>query len=461
VYRGGLQVGQTATTSYTDTGLIDGATYSYFVVAYDAAGNVSVPSSSVSATPLAATPLAAAPANTSVPTISGSPTQGQVLASSPGSWSGNSISYTYAWQDCDSVGGGCTVISGPSGSTYTLGSTDVNHTIRLVVRASNSGGSVSASSAPTAVVTAPATNQTLNCFPSPGACGFPDPAYSNVGVRNCAALTPFSSSNLPSGTYWSGSGNLLQIVSPNVTLNGYNFGNWSIYISSGANNFTLNNSCINYNGSGLYATQAVSAAAGVTGTLIENSTIAGANNTNQAAGALVNISNGTINNVYLYNSSDPVGLGPNTTLENSYVLDNAMTTGPSGPSHNEDVYYANAQGVTIYHNTLLNIENQTAVVFGDSNPSCSNGLTFTNNLAAGGGYMFYTCGSATSVGTSTMNISNNNFARCTSGTCPDSHGYYPGGGYFGVDAWSYCPSISGQTWSANVWDDNGATVSCS
>jgi chitodextrinase len=55
VYRNGVQVGQTTSTSYTDTGLTDGATYSYYVIAYDAAGDLSAPSISVSATPTSST----------------------------------------------------------------------------------------------------------------------------------------------------------------------------------------------------------------------------------------------------------------------------------------------------------------------------------------------------------------------------------------------------------------------
>jgi chitodextrinase len=45
VYRNGSQVGTSATTSYTNTGLSPGTTYSYTVSAYDAAGNQSAQSS--------------------------------------------------------------------------------------------------------------------------------------------------------------------------------------------------------------------------------------------------------------------------------------------------------------------------------------------------------------------------------------------------------------------------------
>jgi cellulose 1,4-beta-cellobiosidase len=48
VYRGGTLAGTTTSTSFTDTGLHPSTQYSYTVVAYDAAGNASSPSSAVS-----------------------------------------------------------------------------------------------------------------------------------------------------------------------------------------------------------------------------------------------------------------------------------------------------------------------------------------------------------------------------------------------------------------------------
>jgi RHS repeat-associated protein len=52
IFRGGVQVATTAATSYTDSGLTDGTTYSYTVSAYDATGN-----NSVAAGPLAVSTL--------------------------------------------------------------------------------------------------------------------------------------------------------------------------------------------------------------------------------------------------------------------------------------------------------------------------------------------------------------------------------------------------------------------
>lgn len=53
VYRNGVQVGTTAGTTFTDTGLSPTTQYTYTVAAYDAAGNVSAQSAGVTATTLA------------------------------------------------------------------------------------------------------------------------------------------------------------------------------------------------------------------------------------------------------------------------------------------------------------------------------------------------------------------------------------------------------------------------
>ena len=95
------------------------------------------------------------PSNTSAPTVSGTTEEGQTLTASPGSWEGTpTISYVYQWQDCDSLGEGCVDIAGASSSSYTLQASDVGSTVRVVVTASNAGGSASASSEASTVVTA-------------------------------------------------------------------------------------------------------------------------------------------------------------------------------------------------------------------------------------------------------------------------------------------------------------------
>lgn len=51
VFRNGTKIGTTTTTSYSDASVLSGATYSYTVQAFDAAGNLSVASTALSVTP--------------------------------------------------------------------------------------------------------------------------------------------------------------------------------------------------------------------------------------------------------------------------------------------------------------------------------------------------------------------------------------------------------------------------
>ena len=101
------------------------------------------------------------PANTSLPAISGTARDGQAFSASTGTWSGYPApAYAYQWQSCNSVGEKCANISGATGSTYTLGHSDVGTTLRVTVTATNSAGSVQATSNASAVVAALAPSNT-------------------------------------------------------------------------------------------------------------------------------------------------------------------------------------------------------------------------------------------------------------------------------------------------------------
>jgi hypothetical protein len=105
-----------------------------------------------------------APSNTALPTASGTAQVGQTLTAGSGTWTGTApIGYAYQWQDCNTLGEACVNIAGASASTYKLGAGDTGHTVRIVVTASNPGGSTPASSAASAVVTAapPLSNTAL------------------------------------------------------------------------------------------------------------------------------------------------------------------------------------------------------------------------------------------------------------------------------------------------------------
>jgi len=98
-------------------------------------------------------PVAGAPTNTALPTISGAAAAGQTLSASTGTWTGNPTSFAYQWQRCDPSGASCADIAGASTSTYTVAAGDAGSTLRVAVTATNSAGSATAVSPPTAAVT--------------------------------------------------------------------------------------------------------------------------------------------------------------------------------------------------------------------------------------------------------------------------------------------------------------------
>ena len=88
-----------------------------------------------------------------LPTITGSATEGQTLTANPGTWSGSTpMSRSYQWRRCDSAGANCLDIAGASATTYVLVAADVGHTIRVRETATNADGQSSADSAATAVI---------------------------------------------------------------------------------------------------------------------------------------------------------------------------------------------------------------------------------------------------------------------------------------------------------------------
>lgn len=103
-----------------------------------------------------------APANTSMPTLSGTPQIGQSLSVSNGSWSGpGTITFSYQWLRCDQNGGNCGAITGATSKTYALTSADVGHTLRARVTAKNDNGSTAATTVPSAVIASKAGGCTI------------------------------------------------------------------------------------------------------------------------------------------------------------------------------------------------------------------------------------------------------------------------------------------------------------
>ncbi len=92
--------------------------------------------------------------NSWAPNISGTLQSGQTLTAQAGSWLGEeAISYGYQWLSCDRYGSGCENISGATESSYTLGSGNIGHALRVRASANETAGTVSQTSPATQPVT--------------------------------------------------------------------------------------------------------------------------------------------------------------------------------------------------------------------------------------------------------------------------------------------------------------------
>lgn len=96
--------------------------------------------------------VAAAPVNSHRPTISGTAKVGKKLKASHGTWS-NAPKFTYRWRRCSSKGTSCRNIAGATAVAHPLVKADKGHRLEVRVTAKNAMGSVSALSAPSALVT--------------------------------------------------------------------------------------------------------------------------------------------------------------------------------------------------------------------------------------------------------------------------------------------------------------------
>ena len=95
-----------------------------------------------------------APSNTAAPAISGTPQVGQTLTAGQGSWTSDTTpTFAYQWQRCNAQGAACAAVSGATAQTYAVQTADKGSTLLVVVTGTNTTGSTSSTSNPTAVVT--------------------------------------------------------------------------------------------------------------------------------------------------------------------------------------------------------------------------------------------------------------------------------------------------------------------
>ena len=417
-------------------------------------------SASASSTPTAvvASP-STAPTNTAVPQISGTPTQGDTLTTSNGSWNGNPTSYTYAWQDCNSLGSSCINISGAASSSYTLRSSDVGDTITVAVTAVNSAGSGQATSQSVGPVAAQTGGggQTTNCAPSASQtmtntvshlCGFADTTNTGVPAGTTLYQVPgqITAPTANTGSGWSWTGGEIHVAAGGIVKNVQCSSCDVAFVGNGG---TLEDSEIEIAGSSNFPVQ-IRHASNIT---IDDNNIHGA-----GQGSSQVCDNG-IRDIY--------GDSENLTIENNNVwwcgsgLNNIVNGGliqgnyihdlanPAGSYHVNGMQFEPGSGklMTVQDNTILNPDGQTdAIMLANDTSGDESNRVINHNLIAGGGYSFYGAGgSAENV--DHVTFENNHFSRM----------YFSTGGYWGPDA--YWSSANGDLWSGNVWDDTGASMS--
>lgn len=94
------------------------------------------------------------PVNVSRPAISGEPVEGHVLYASPGEWAHEPDALTYQWQICDVNGINCANLGGETGAAHGVGSTEIGHTLKVAVTATNRAGAMAADSATSSPIVA-------------------------------------------------------------------------------------------------------------------------------------------------------------------------------------------------------------------------------------------------------------------------------------------------------------------
>ncbi|MDX6653690.1 MAG: hypothetical protein QOH18_391 [Solirubrobacterales bacterium] len=291
-----------------------------------------------------------------------------------------------------------------------------------------------------------------HCFASPHVCGYPD--ASNTGVPTGVTLQPSGSIEVKedgaviSGLEVTGT---IEIDADNVTVE-------DTKVTLDGPGCGPQTTCGNYD---LHVEE------GATGTVIKDSEFLTAPGTT-CEHSIRNTSGPDLLMVGIYLRGCDSNLYGGGTLKDSYGIGRIAIS----DDHVENIYF-NETRFTAIHDTLLNPVPQTAVVFGNSGggndvANCTNHLTILESLLAGGGYSLYPCSHAAGPGSSSVDIEGNHFARCVSretyvpngGThpCaqgPDSSGYYPNSGSFGIASEYF---NTGLTWHGNVWDDNLAKV---
>lgn len=273
-------------------------------------------------------PPPVAPSNTVLPKITGTAQQGDTLTASQGTWTGDTpISFSYLWSD------------GTTGSSDTLGASDVGNNVSVTVTASNDGGSAHATSSSVGPVAA---------TPPPP----PPPPNSTVGVGGApsptCATTVAVNGNVNTAISNAAAGSTVCLAS----------GTWNgISLSGSSKAVTIAS-----------ATPGGAHVAGITmNSAVSNLTVEGL----QMNGGF-KLDNNQTNNTYEYNSIENYGNGSGDAQ-----LDAAFYSYP------QEAGGSSVSGVTVQYNQMDNLP-QCLEINTEGADSSQNDWTFSHNVCGPG-----------------------------------------------------------------------------
>jgi hypothetical protein len=140
------------------------------VTASNSAGRSSVRSNLTSVVAARGQP----PVARTLPAIAGTPSVGQTLIASSGTWRGASGVFSYQWLRCNASGGGCADISGAATQSYVVSSADSGNTVSVRVRSSNDVGATTAVATPVKIAVSGSTGGGAGSVPVTSLVAHPD-----------------------------------------------------------------------------------------------------------------------------------------------------------------------------------------------------------------------------------------------------------------------------------------------
>lgn len=454
--------------------------------------------------------------------------EGQRLSVTPGVWANGPTSFSYQWQDCTTSGptstgtvansgggseyvmnvpttGSCSNASGGGATTntYTVGASDVGHSLAVRVTATNSGGSTSTSvsgACDTGLANVAVPNATNDstppsatypdngqpgcspisavvgtgqygtgasgehiCTNAPVTCGLADIANTGppAGTTLYAVPGTCTSPSGPgsgcgnTGSGWSYSGNTIHLTS-GATLKDVSY-RGSVSISD-LSNVTIEDSDLSTSVNDVI--DLFGASSNIT---IENNDLTGldAKNVGDGCADSVRDDNGQATNVTVANNNMWYCAAPLNNIVNGWTIDTNYIhdfSYAAAGNHMDGIQFeggGNGQASPFYNNTLMLDNGQCCVIIlSDDNQVAETNRQIVHNLVAGGDYCMYVAGTNT-YPTVNSTFENNIFSSIYFSDASSGAGNGCSGYWGDVAYWT----SNTNTWTENLYDYNGATVS--